>query len=79
MAETKFSKELLVMRVAKENPKKPGSKSRARFDRYPTKATSVEQVLKIEGGPTRRDLDWDHERGFIAVGTAEQLSKLVSK
>jgi hypothetical protein len=71
----KYQDSLVVLRLAKENPKKPGSASRDRFERYPEGPTSVADLLAIEGGPTRADLIWDSERGFIAVGTREEVEK----
>jgi hypothetical protein len=70
----KFSDKLVVVRLASENPKKPGSASRARFDLYPPKGEpkTVAEVL-VDGGPTRADLIWDSERGFVAVGTRDEL------
>jgi hypothetical protein len=72
----KFSDKLLVVRLSDENPKKPGSASRERFDKYPEGPATVAEVLAIENGPTRADLIWDSERDFIAVGTHAELVEL---
>lgn len=47
-----------------ENPKRKGSESAARFDKYKTGQT-VAQVLNV--GVTLRDLRWDVEAGFIEI------------
>jgi len=47
---------------AKENPKRKGSASYDRFKLY-DKSETVGDFLK-KGG-TRKDLDWDSEKGFI--------------
>ena len=72
----KYKDELMVLRTQSENPKKPGSKSRERFGKYPKTMVSVGEVLKIEGGPTRADLDWDKKHGFIFIGTKEELAAM---
>ena len=76
---TKFSNELMVLRAGGENPKKPNSKSRVRFDKYPRNMATVGDILKIEGGPNRGDLAWDKKHGYIFIGTKEELSSLSKK
>lgn len=48
--------------LVKENPKRPGTESHKRFKFY-SKCKTVGAFLKAGG--TRRDLDWDYEKGFI--------------
>jgi hypothetical protein len=74
----KYQDNLVVVRLAGENPKKPGSASRDRFERYPEEPATVAEILAIEGGPTRADLIWDSERGFVAVGTREEIEELLT-
>lgn len=66
---TNFSKvypgtELLTV-LAKENPKKKGSKSAARFEGYFNSATVGAALAK---GVTYQDVDYDVKHGFIKVG-----------
>jgi hypothetical protein len=49
----------------KENPKKEGSKARARFDHYASSTTVGDYLSK---GGTYQDIAYDVGRGFIAVG-----------
>jgi len=50
--------------VATENPKKPGSKSHARFEAYQDGMTVQEFCLR---GGTRADVKWDAARGYIRI------------
>ena len=56
--------ELLTVLV-KENPKKKGSKSAARFEGYFNSATVGAALAK---GVTYQDVDYDVQHGFIKVG-----------
>ena len=54
------------------NPKKPGSKSHARYALYPVlsneRTWTLEQVLReCKGGPRTDDFLWDVRKGFIKV------------
>lgn len=74
----KFADSLFVLRTI-DNPKKPNSKAKARFDKYPKRTmVTVGEVLKIEGGPNRADLDFDKKHGYIFIGTKDELTKLAN-
>lgn len=47
------------------NPKKPGSKSHARYELYTTGATVTSLLSQ---GLTVADIKWDTERGFVTLG-----------
>lgn len=53
-----------IVMLVSENPKKPGSKARARFDHYKTGMTR-DQALKA--GLTGGDIRWDTKHGFIKL------------
>ena len=69
VARTNFSKmypeDAALSILAKENPKKKGSKSAARFEGY-TGASTVGGALA--NGVTYQDIAYDLGRGFIKVG-----------
>lgn len=54
-----------VKLLAKENPKKKGSKAHARFEGYTGAATIGDALSK---GVTYQDIAYDVGRGFIRVG-----------
>ena len=53
-----------IVLLQKENPKKPGSKARARYDHYRDGMTR-DQALKA--GLTGGDIRWDTKHGFIKL------------
>ena len=61
-----FSEDLLSerIRVQEDNPKKAGSKSYARFERYKA-ARTVQGVLDLGG--SRADFEWDVDHGYIVL------------
>ena len=52
------------VRIQEENPKKAGSKSYARFERYKA-AQTIQGVLDLGG--SRADIDWDIDHGYIVL------------
>ena len=53
-----------IVLLAKENPKRPGSKSFARFELYQHFNTTDEY---LKNGGYAADLLWDADRGFIKL------------
>ncbi len=53
-----------IRKLARGNPKKPGSKSHTRFGYYRTGMTVAQYLAK---GGQRADLKWDAERRFIEL------------
>lgn len=51
-----------ILRFAQTNPKLPGSKCHARYERYKT-ATTLAQMLSLGG--TRADARFDRARGYL--------------
>ena len=61
---TTKSVEGTIKLLTQENPKRPGTKARARFDLYEDGMT-VQQFLAAGG--QRVDINWDKKHGFIEV------------
>ena len=49
------------------NPKRPGTKSYERFALY-QEGLTVTETIALPGGPTKDDIRWDSDRGFIELG-----------
>ena len=63
-----------VIIFRKTNPKRKGTKSYDRFEKY-KKARSYEEALQL--GMTAKDYEWDHERRFVM--TAKDYAKVMKK
>ena len=61
--------EQVVVLLKKDNPKRPGSKARGRFDKYEMGMTR-QQALKA--GVTGGDLRWDVKHRFIKLVSPQQ-------
>jgi hypothetical protein len=65
-AVTKDIDRKIVVLLSPKNPKKAGTKSHARFEKY-VHGKSVAENLAIEGGMTRGDIAWDTAHGFVKL------------
>jgi len=65
---------LVITLLAKENPKRPGSEARDRFDLYKNGMTVAQ--FQAKGGKAI-DISWDLKHGFIKVGNAVKAVKAV--
>jgi len=61
-----FSPEGIVTLLIKSNPKKEGTASRPRFDKYLAGKTLAEN-LAVKDGVTMPDILWDWSRQFIDI------------
>lgn len=61
--------EQIIVVLQAENPKRPGSKARARYDLYKSGMT---RQAALTAGITGGDLRWDTKHGFIKLVSAKQ-------
>ncbi len=60
----KYPDEYVIRVLVDDNPKRPGSRSHGEFALYKTGMTVSEYLA---AGGSRAGINWDAERGFIAV------------
>ena len=68
--------EYRIVLIQTENPKKPGSKARERYNGYKTGQTR-DQALKA--GLTGGDIRWDTKHGFIKLLSPAEYKKYEAK
>ena len=64
-----------VLVSVKPNPKQPSGAAHARYSRYPSPGATVEDILKIEDGPTRADMAYDARHGHIVLRIEDERAE----